>query len=108
MPLLPAPLDDETGWLTTRQLAKARRAQAGAELELFRYGLAARTRAEADRLDSQAVADASRTALELEIDLLDYGLARAGQSAAKLELVSRKVELLANANSRRIARRFGG
>ena len=108
MPFLPTPFDDETGWLTTRQMAKARRAQSAAELELFRYGLTARLRADMDRLDSQAITDASREALDLEIDLLDYGMARAGQSATKLELVRRRVELVSNINSRRIARRFGG
>jgi hypothetical protein len=105
--LLPVPLDDPDG-LNPRQLARARRAQASTELELFRYGLQARTRAEVDRLDSQAVADASRAALDEELDLLDYGLTQAGGSAAKATLVARHVERLAAINDRRITRRFGG
>ena len=107
MSFLPVPADDGSG-LTPRQLARAKRAQAGAELELFRYGLMACTRAEMDRLDSQAIADASRAALEEEMDLLDYGLARAGTSAAKIELVARHVNRLATIDDRRITRRFGG
>jgi hypothetical protein len=105
--LLPAPLDDDIG-LNPRQVVKARRAQASTELELFRYGLAARARAEIDRLDSQALADASRASLDEEVDLLDYGLARAGGSAAKVELVARHVQRMATINDRRITRRFGG
>jgi succinate dehydrogenase/fumarate reductase flavoprotein subunit len=107
MSFLPVPADDGLG-PTSRQLVKARRAQANSELELFRYGLIARTRAEMDRLDSQAIADASRAALEEEMDLLDYGLARAGTSAAKIELVARHVNRMAIIDDRRITRRFGG
>jgi hypothetical protein len=105
--MLPVPFDDGDG-LSSRQLDKARRAQASTELELFRYGLQAHTRAEVDRLDSQAIADASRAALDEEVDLLDYGLSRANGSAAKVALVARHVERLATINDRRITRRFGG
>jgi len=108
MSLLPAPLDDDMGGLSARQLIKARRAQASSELEVFRFGLGVRARAQIDQLDTQAVADASRAALEAECDLLDYGLARAGQSAAKAALVARHVERIATINDRRITRRFGG
>lgn len=108
MPFLPAPLDDSTGWLTSRQAAKAQRDRAKAELTIYGHFLRTRTEAEVDRLDSQAVADASRAGLEEELDLLDYGMARAGQSAAKVELVARHVERLSAINNRRIARRFGG
>jgi hypothetical protein len=102
------PLNDgSAGWLTNRQLARARRAQLSTELTVFRHGLDARARAEMDAQDTQAVADASRIALDEELDLLDYGLSRAGQSAAKAELVARHVERLAVINNRRISRRFG-
>ena len=107
MSLFPVPAEGGAG-ACSRELAKARRAQASSELELFRYGLVARTRAEMDRIDSQAVADASRTALEEEMDLLDYGMARAGTSAAKLDLVARHVNRMAIIDDRRITRRFGG
>lgn len=108
MSFLPARIDDEPGGLSPRQLTRARRAQASSELEVFRYGLGVRARSQIDQLDSEAVADASRTAFEEECDLLDYGLARAGQSAAKVELVARHVQRLATINDRRITRRFGG
>ena len=107
MSLLPALLNDDTG-LNRRQVEKARRAQAATGLHLFGYTLETHTLAEMDRLDSQAAGDASRAALDEEIDLLEHGLARAGGSAAKAELAARRVERLANINDRRITRRFGG
>jgi hypothetical protein len=103
---LPAQLTDETK-LSSRQVAAARRAEASQALEVHRYGLGARARAEIDMIDSQAVADAARAALKEEIDLLEYGMARAGGSAAKIELVARTVERLAAIDDRRITRRFG-
>jgi hypothetical protein len=42
------------------------------------------------------------------MNLLDYGLSRAGTSAAKVELVGRHVQRMATINDRRIIRRFGG
>lgn len=105
--LHPARLDDQTG-LSSRQVAKARRAQADAVLEVFHYGLGAQMRADFDRHDSQSVADASAAALESEMELLDRGMARVGMSAAKVELVARHVERLARINDRRLTRRFGG
>jgi len=104
--LLPTPFNDEMG-LTSRQIGKARRDQASSELAVFRYALQTRTQAEIDRLDSQAVADASRAAFHEEADFLDCGLARAGRSAAKTALVARHVERMAAINDRRITRRFG-
>jgi len=99
---------DHSRFLSRSQVKQAVRAQAKAELAVFRHALAARAQSEMDCLDSQAVADASRAALDEELDLLDYGLSRAGQSAAKAELVARHVERLAAINGRRLNRRFGG
>ncbi len=107
MSLLPVNREVDDG-LSARQLGAARRAQASTELELFHYGLQAHTRTEVDRLDTQAVADASRAALDEEVELLDYGLGKARGSAAKTALVARHVERLATINDRRITRRFGG
>ncbi len=101
------PFDDGSGWLTSRQLARARRAQLSTDLAVFRHGLQAQAEAEMDRQDSQATEDALRAALEGEMRLLREGLAEAGQSAAAIELVALKVELLTNLDNRRIARRFG-
>ena len=91
-----------------RQLARAERALAATELAIFKHALTTRYQAETDRLDSQAVADALAGSLDVELDLLDHGLQRAGGSQARVEIVARKVELLNNINNRRIARRFGG
>jgi hypothetical protein len=106
MSYLPVP-SEPGGSLSPRQLARASRAQGKAELAVFQHGLAARVQSEMDRLDSQAIADASRAALDEELDLLDYGMSRAGQSAAKVELVARHVERLSAINNRRITRRWG-
>jgi hypothetical protein len=104
VPLDNAPLS----WRTKRQLARAHSAQLSTNLAVFRHGLEASARAEMDAQDSQAIADAARTALDEELALLRDGLNQAGQSAAAVELVSRKVELVANTNDRRLARRFRG
>ena len=101
------PFDDGSGWLTNRQLVRARRAQLSTDLAVFRHGLQAQAQADMDRQDTQALADALRTSMDEELSLLRDGLAAAGQSAAAIELVSRKVELLSSTNNRRAARRFG-
>jgi hypothetical protein len=93
---------------TPRHRDRAVRLQQKTELSIHQHGMAARFRAEVDRLDSQALSDALRVSLDEEVTLLDYGLSRAGQSAAKVELVTRKVEMLSTINNRRIQRRFGG
>jgi hypothetical protein len=109
MSFLPAPLDDGSdGGLTPRQLSKAQRAQASAELEIHQHFLWTRALAEKERLDAQAAGDALRASLDEELRLLREGLALAGQSAAGVELVARKVELLAAVDNRRFSRRFGG
>jgi hypothetical protein len=89
------------------QSTQAVRALRKAELVAFRNGLDAAVLAECDRQDSQAVADSCTAALNAELDLLDWGLHRAGNSAAKAELVARKVSRLASLNDSRITRRFG-
>jgi hypothetical protein len=105
---LPVPFADGAGSLSPRQVARARRAQTNTELAIYQHGLQAHAEAEMDRLDSQAIADVSRTAMEEELALLDYGLHCAGQSPAKIEIVARTVERLSTLNNRRISRRFGG
>jgi hypothetical protein len=105
-PFLPAPLDDLTA-LSRRQIEQARKAEAANALEVFRYGLGAQARAQIDMHDSQALADANRAAVSEEMDLLDYGLSRAGTSAAKVEITARAVQRMSILNDRRILRRFG-
>jgi hypothetical protein len=104
---LPARLGDDLPG-QPRQLAKAIQAQEKTELAIYEHHLLARYSAETDHIDSAALGDAVRASLDEELSLLDWGLERANGSAAKAELVSRKVSLLSTANSRRIVRRFGG
>lgn len=108
MSLLPDVISRTDIDLNPRQMQAAARAQRSTELAVFRHSLDARLRSECDRIDSQAAADAMRAALDEELDLLDYGLSRANGSAAKAELVARKVEMLSSSNNSRINRRFGG
>jgi hypothetical protein len=103
----PARLDDPTA-LSRRQIEQARKAEATNALEVFRYGLGAQARAQIDIHDSQALADANRAAVSEELDLLDYGLSRAGASAAKVEITARAVQRMGTINDRRIMGRFGG
>lgn len=107
MSLLPVPHNDPASGLSSRKLARAQRAHEDTELAIYQHGLHALAASEFDRLDSQAVAEAVQAALEVELDLLDYGMARAGQSAARINLVAIKVEMLGRINNARLPRRFG-
>jgi hypothetical protein len=98
--------DDDFGW-TPRQKGRAGRAQSRAELEVLYHGLAAGVRTECEIHDAIATADVMRTSLDEELQLLDWGLHQANGSAAKTELLARKVNMLSSINNRRIARRFG-
>jgi hypothetical protein len=93
--------------LTPRQSARAARAQREADLFLFLHRLDAAVATEMDRQDTFALGDVLTTATDEELRFLDHGLALAGSSAAKVELVARKIEMFSNINNRRIARRFG-
>jgi hypothetical protein len=107
MSYLPVP-SDAGGSLSPRQAARASRALAKANMRVFCHGLEAQAQAEEGRQDIQAVADVSRAALDEELALLRDGLAQAGpSSAAAIELVARRVELLASIDNRRITRRWG-
>lgn len=104
---LPVPFDDGLPLRASRQLKRASEAQANAALEVFRYSLGAQARSQIDQIDSEALDDASRVAIECELGLLDDGLAKAGTSAAKAAIVARHVERNVNIDDRRISRRFG-
>jgi hypothetical protein len=92
----------------SRQVARAARALERCELDIYHHQLMARFAAECDQIDARAVADVTRTALEEEMSVLDWGLQEAAGSHAKAELVSRMVSLQSKLDSARIARRFGG
>jgi hypothetical protein len=102
---LPVPWE---GARPSRQLVRAAKARGRTELAIYRHTLEARYVTECERLDAQALSDVVRTALGEEIGNLDWGLEQAGGSAAKAELVARKIAMQAQINSDRIARRFGG
>jgi hypothetical protein len=93
--------------LTPYRAGKVTRSMRRTEIAVFEHGLAAATQAAIDRQDAQATADAVQASLDEELALLDHGLHQANGSAAGLELVARKVQLLASCNDRRITRRFG-
>jgi hypothetical protein len=103
---LPVRLVDGTA--PSRQLVRAAKAQERTELAIYEHNLASRYLAECDRVDSQAIADVTKTALDEEMEVLDWGLQRAGGSAAKAQLVAEKVAMQSRIDSARIARRFGG
>ena len=104
MPNLPARLSEAS---PSRALTRATRATEQTELSIYKYHLEARRRAEFDRIDSQALGDVARCALEEEMNVMDSCLARAGNSPAKRELVARMVALQSDIDIRRISRRFG-
>jgi uncharacterized protein YqeY len=90
------------------QHGRALVAQERTELAIFEHNLEARYLAECDRIDSAAIADVTKGALEEEMSVLDWGLAQTGGSQAKAELVSRMVAQQSKIDMGRIARRFGG
>ncbi len=99
--------DGSDDWRTRRQLDRLQRAYLATDRRVSLHGMDAWATSEEDRQDSEALGDAAGFALEKELTLLHDGLARAGQSAAGVELVARKVELVAGIDNRRLARRFG-
>jgi hypothetical protein len=104
MPNLPARLTDRG---SPGALRRATRDTEQTKLSIYRHHLDARRRAEFDRIDSQAIADVARSALDAEMDVLDSCMAKAGDSTAKRELVARMVALQSDIDIRRISRRFG-
>lgn len=92
----------------SRQVTKAAKAQERTELAVFEHHLQARYLAEIERIDTEALSDVVKAALDEELTTLDYGLELAAGSTAKAELVSRLVSLQSKIDGARIARRFGG
>jgi hypothetical protein len=102
--MYPVPVNDA---LTHRQLEQARRDEARAARDVFRYRLETRKQAECASADIQAAADVSRVAVDEEMAFLDHGLASAAGSAAKVELVAHAAQRLAAIDDRVIRRWFG-
>jgi hypothetical protein len=102
---LPVPWE---GTRPSRQLVRAAKARSRTELAIYRHALEVHYVTECERHDAQALSDVVRTSLEEEFCNLDWGLEQAGGSAAKVELVARKVAIQSKINSDRIYRHFGG
>jgi hypothetical protein len=88
-------------------VTRAARATEKTELAIYSHQLEMEYLRQCDAIDSAAIADVSKTALTEEMRVLDEGLALAGDSLAKRELVSRMVTIQSKIDSARIARRFG-
>jgi hypothetical protein len=93
--------------MSPRHTVQANRSQRRAEMAVYNHSLEVAVATEIDRIDSYSIADVITTATEEELRFLDYGMAMAGNSAARAELVARKLSLLSNINNARIARQFG-
>jgi hypothetical protein len=93
---------------SSRQITRAATAQSKTELAVYEHHLQSRLEAEIEQIDAQALSDVIRCSLDEEIGVLDWGMEQAEGSAAKAELVSRKVAMQSKINSARIARRFAG
>ena len=107
MPNSPArlfPAVDEAVSDRERQAVAARRQM---EDGLLVHTLRATFDKEAARIDAETVGSASRAALGVELDVLHWGIARSGSSAAGAKLVADRVEQLSRLNSKAIERRFG-
>lgn len=94
------------GTRPSRSLARATRASEATALAIHEAELAARFKSEVDQIDSRAIADAVKGALEEEMRVLDEALELAGDSLAKKELVARMLAIQSRIDGNRIARRF--
>lgn len=94
------------GAVTSRQQKQLAKLARGAEVEVFTHRLAAAVEAEKDIADTEALSDAIGVATDEELAFMREFRAKAGNSAAGLELVGRKLEIFSTINNRRITRRF--
>lgn len=85
-----------------RDVVRVRRSDSS----LLGYSLAAFERSQKDQIDSQTTRDALECAFDEEVSLFDHGMAKAGGSVTKQQLLADKLEMLAKINNRRIGRRF--
>lgn len=107
MPELPAriiPAATEPISNRERQAVAARRQ---VENGLLIHTLRAHFDKEAAKIDAGAAFEASRSALEVELELLSWGITEAQGSAAGTKLISDRVEQLSRINSQNLSQRFG-
>lgn len=100
------PLPGNSARVTPWQGASACRLVKQTQRAVFRHGVGAAAKAEMDRQDAQAAADANQASLDEELKLLRYGLSQAGASATQLEMVARKVQLQISIDERRVMQKF--
>jgi hypothetical protein len=91
----------------TRQEQQAVAARREAENGLLVHTLRAHFDKTASEIDAETIAAASQAALGCELDVLNWGIAKANGSAAAAKLVADRVEQLSRINTQNIARRFG-
>lgn len=91
----------------SREIARAAQAKVKAERAIYSHFLEMEYLRQCDAIDSTSIADVTRSALEEEMNVLDWGLERAAGSLAKAELVNRMVAQQSRIDIGRIARRFG-
>jgi hypothetical protein len=91
----------------TRQELQVVAARREAENGLIVHTLRAHFDEACAQLDAATVAAASQAALGAELDILNWGIAQSGGSAAAAKLVADRVEQLSRINTQNIARRFG-
>jgi hypothetical protein len=95
------------GGAPTRREMQAIAARRAAEDGLLVHALRSHVDEEMARMDAETVAAASQAALGVELDVLNWGIAKANGSAAAAKLVADRVEQLSRLNSKAIERRFG-
>lgn len=94
------------GAITTRQQRRLDKVTDGAQLDVFVHRVDAAVRVAKDIADTEALSDAISVAADEELAFMREFRAKAGNSAAGLEIVGRKLEIFSTINNRRITRRF--
>jgi hypothetical protein len=91
----------------SRQVVRAARAQERTELAIVEHQLAALYDRECSVIDSESIAEVTKNSLVNVLDVLDFGLERAGDRPAARELVSRAIARLEHLDDAAIMRRYG-
>lgn len=109
MPNSPAPIRPEVVPRYTERERQAIAARRQMEGGLLVHTLRSHFDKEAARIDAETVFEASKAALDSELELLDWGVKKAAsmESAAAAKLVADRVEQLSRTNSTNLSRRFG-
>jgi hypothetical protein len=103
------PFDDDDGFsrVARHRSARALRAHQRAELEVALHGLRVDVAVTKENQESNAIGAVVTFNAEEEMAFLDYGMARANGSAAKLEVVARLANLQQSFDTRRLLRKWG-